>query len=244
MALPRKLLVVAASLLGTALAPACSSFSAAPDPSGPVEAGGDDGAVTVTYDASPAEAGASDGDADAAPPALALCGTSTSRGCKERYVFVTRGTLRGDFGAAVVSDALPIADAFCAVQANADPEHEDLHGRTWRAWMCTSSVDAAGRLGAPEETQYIRPDGQLVYLTESALLHDNPETPIDDSPLDVWTGCAPSGLREASPTCGNWKIVNANATAGRANDTSRAWSRRGELPCTEMHPVYCFEWAQ
>ncbi|MDB4944549.1 MAG: hypothetical protein JWP97_4083 [Labilithrix sp.] len=237
----RQLLVVAAALVGTALAPACSSFSAAPDPSVPVEAGGDDGALTDG--AASSDAGPVDGDAG--PPAAPACGTAMTRACNERYVFVSPGTLHGDFGVAVPgANVLAVADAFCAAQANLDAKRADLHERTWRAWMCTSDANAADRVPTTAGTRYVRPDRTLVFEDRNALLVGNPRVAIDDAMKDVWTGCAQSGRREGSGTCDDWTSGAGMGSTGRSNELSRAWSSYGDVSCLEAHPVYCFEWAE
>ncbi|MDB4944548.1 MAG: Myxococcus cysteine-rich repeat-containing protein [Labilithrix sp.] len=240
LALSRALVVVAVWLVGSSAALACSSFSAAPEPG----AGGDEASTDGASpgDADPVDASTPDARADTAPPSTATCDAGSARACTDRYLFLTKATLRTDFASvpAGVSKLQP-ADAFCAAQANLDT-HADLHNREWRAWMCTTTENAVTRVIGTMDARYINRDGNVLFTDRMALAGANPQRAIDTRPIEVWTGCGPTGLHETFPTCDDWSTTGAKGQAGRALATNRDWSSYAELPCTTTLPVYCVEY--
>lgn len=225
-------LVLTSALVG------CSSFSdgtSAPPPD-PVP----DGSTPVDASVVPGEAGADGGDppGDGGPPEC----MSRGRACSDRYVFLTPGQLRGGFAALLGAGmtAQERADGHCQKEANVYVKFPDLAGRTWKAWLCSSTSDAVDRLPAGE-ARWIGPDGETVFATRASVAGGAPLRPIGDGP--AWTGCQADGRRNGATRCAEW-VSNADvdtAAAGDAASTSSSWANAGERSCGMQASIYCFE---
>ena len=214
---------------------ACSSFTGEEDP-----ASGDDSAAPPASEGSTTvpEAG---GGADARPNID--CDATFCRAPDTRYIFLTLGSLQGDFAAdAGAAGALAVADQFCSDQADHHQDkHPDLAGRSWHAWICTETEGAVGRVVTGDNT-WIRADGRIVFPSSGALKVGFATTPIDDAQSFVWTGCGnqPPG-EKTSATCTSWTTTTGSGAAGIASHVDALWSFIGIATCTDRYPIYCFE---
>jgi len=180
-------------------------------------------------------------------------GTTAAR-CRaddDRYVFVTRDKLVGTFASGKGDGgAWRVADEFCQQQARA--EHSCLQNRSWRAWLSMEGVGSAdshvlltlypGRLVRQAE------DGPLTIAESANVLFQGRELAHAFGPnaTVAWTGTRHDTT--ASIACSNWTGGDATyrspgAVVGDPSSTLRgAWTETGSYrPCTEAHPIYCFE---
>ena len=218
---------------GALLVGACSSFTSTP------ETVAADAGAPADATSSETESGSSSdsGVPEAGPPP---CGGSGTRGCDERYVFITIETVAGDFAEA--GSPTKIADAFCTQQAEQQSTHSDLHYRQWTAFLCTSTESAVGRV-ATVEAKFVTPDLMTVFPSLDALRTLEPTNKIGEGL--VWTGCnATDGANDGLADCADWTSMTPTQTgiAGFADSpTSTAWVSRQEQSCATRSPIYCFE---
>jgi hypothetical protein len=235
------LVVVAASAvgMGAVLFAACATFSA--------DGGGEDATAAdgATVDSGPVADASLDVAQDrAAPP---CDGGAESRACGDRFVFVTAGTLPGDFASAADTEASALADAFCQQEADRQTVHPALKGRAWRAWLCTASESAVGR-AATTEARWILPGGEVAFPSLAAFRNGTPVTPLGGN-FRVWTGCTATTFGLPGGGCNDWTTQTledggpAEGSYGLANDPTFAWSASAVQPCSLRAPLYCFEYA-
>ncbi len=156
-----------------------------------------------------------------------------------KVVFTTFEKYPGDF--AKGADPTTAANALCAESAK-----NALPGRSWHAWISTSTTNAidglAGSAGAWRTVT-----GQLVFSDFNALKLGNfPSSPlgvtadciIGDS--QAWTGTDGDGT--ATPNhCNNWTTTAFEGTKG-ASGSGSGWTDSGELAkCDAKLRLYCFE---
>lgn len=114
------------------------------------------------------------------------------------------------------------ADAQCQKLAEA----AGVTGKTWHAYLSTSTVDAKDRIGAGP---WYNAKGQKIADDVTALHSDanniNKETALDekgnvvngrgDQPNkhDILTGSKPDGTKIADQTCGDWTLDGAEGAA-------------------------------
>lgn len=114
------------------------------------------------------------------------------------------------------------ADAHCASLAEA----AGVTGKTWHAYLSTSTVDAKDRIGAGP---WVNAKGQKIADDVASLHSDanniNKETALDekgntvngrgDTPNrhDILTGSKPDGTKIADQTCGDWTLDGAEGAA-------------------------------
>lgn len=230
-----RVMVVSLSLAAP-LAVACSSFApadeapdAATDGAAQVEGGTREDALVPPVRPS-----------DASPDGSLPC--DAGRACDERFVFVTRDGLPGSFGAPAGATAEATADAFCAAQASLVPTGSggSLAGRTWKAFVCTSSTSAIDRI-ATAEARWINPLSKTVFPTTNDLRNGVPKQPIATTGAKVWTGCTPAGSAALGDTCGDWRDANGKGAYGIASAMTGEWLNTNATMCVEALPLYCFE---
>jgi hypothetical protein len=211
-------------------------------------------------------------DACAAPEVSTTTTTSTTLPCAttttlpERIVFVTSGTVAGDFG------GLSAADAACASAAST----AGLPG-TYQAWLCdgvTAPVDRSTQFNGP----YVRTDGMMVALDWSDLTDGTLANPINvdelgndvsaSPPTQAWTyvgaggecdsatylspgtgPCPPATMCAAdcaatpgTPDSG-WTSMSQDAFGGvgDVDQTSSAWTQAPIAICNTTARLYCVQ---
>lgn len=219
---------------------ACSSFEA--------ESSGDDASVA---DAPPGGGDASF-DADT--------GTDARVNEPFRYVFVSSEARTGTFpeGDGGVALGVKAADTLCTTLADRS-KVETLHGRTWAAWLSTTTEEARSRIGAVDgklPTEIRAVNGTVIFprnFTFEILSEAGPALPMDairldqngknDGALSVWTGTNSLGKHHGA-SCANWTFNQAGqGGAIGANDTVGGWTVSPTVTsnCDQPHHVYCFE---
>ena len=158
-------------------------------------------------------------------------------------VFVTSTLQAGNLG------GLAGADAICAAQASA----AGLPG-TYVAWLSTSTVNAASRLGSAQG--FVRIDGKpfantIADITSNKIFNPlrldesgGDITTIDvpsSSPLTVWTGTTKDGLAAVGQTCGDWTVSSGSGLTGRAAGGTVTWTERTNSTCGTTRRLYCFQ---
>lgn len=114
------------------------------------------------------------------------------------------------------------ADAHCASLAEA----AGSSGKTWHAYLSTSTVDARDRIGAGP---WVNAKGQKIADDVASLHSDanniNKQTALDekgnvvngrgDTPNrhDILTGSMPDGTKAADKTCGDWTLDGSEGSA-------------------------------
>ncbi|MDX1616697.1 MAG: hypothetical protein R3300_20490 [Candidatus Promineifilaceae bacterium] len=170
----------------------------------------------------------------------AICANNPDLPECELVVFVTSTDHVGDFG------GITGGDLICNARAASSP----LAGKTFVAWLSSSSVDARDRLSVG---RFVRPDGVLVAnsiddLTDGSIAN---EIRLDENSSDVgrsrvWTATTTQGTVDpAGRTCSDW-TVRSNNTRGIGGITafgnfSSNWTFAFHSPCTGQYPLYCFE---
>ncbi|MDB4943467.1 MAG: hypothetical protein JWP97_3001 [Labilithrix sp.] len=228
--------LVSVALAGPSLLAGCSSFAAAEDapdatPDGPAE--------RPDVDGGPAADG---GGTDAAPDVIldASLPCDAGRSCDERFVFVTKGLVRGDF--AHLPSMVPVldaADAICAADANANTAPAVLKGRKWKALLCAGAGNAFDRLGA-KDARWVLPERQVAWMS-TASIRMSPPTVALGGVDKAWTGCDPLGEAISGATCNGWSATSGNGQYGAAKQASAEWSSAGAQNCSDVAPLYCFE---
>lgn len=181
---------------------------------------------------------------------------------RSMIVFVTSVTYDGQLG------SLSGADSKCQALANAQPA---LAGRTFKAWLSSSTVNAAARL-THASTRYVRVDGVTVASDWGDLVDGTLAAPInvDEAGVTrasrfVWTNTSPNGTRSVvnyNATCNDWTsrsstgcfspfTIYALGNAGVSSDTGCQWTDRaadggcGTLNsykcCSNLFALYCLQ---
>jgi uncharacterized repeat protein (TIGR02543 family) len=151
------------------------------------------------------------------------------------YVFVTSTLQTGMIG------GLSGADSICQMRATS----VSLPG-TYRAWLSTSTVDAASRLGSARG--WIRTDGKPVADRVSDITSGHMFYPIklDEAGTSVGDGYIPTatggnGLRAGfGGTCSDWTSTTGNAAAGFASHHGTGFTVYTSVNCTTASRLYCF----
>lgn len=176
-----------------------------------------------------------------AAPVSQNCLVSAGTYCFEqlpfRRVFVTSATYDANLGGLIGADLL------CQQHAEAG-----LLGRTWKAWLSTSSVDAMDRIA---DAQYQLVDGTMVAASKADLIDGTLLSAIDLDELGflrsgpVWTGTNNNGT--AGPhNCSEWMSNTGTGNYGMAGEpvsASMQWSSvvDDSAPCASLARLYCFE---
>lgn len=220
----------------TGLHAGCTSFGGEDEPTNPTNPPvADGGSDTTAVDGSPPpEAGPQlDATSDGAPPVPGTCDPATCR-----YVFVTSATTGGTIG------GTNGADLKCGIAANANTT---LSGQTFKAWLSTTSVQAASRF-TQRKVEYRRLDGVRVATNlDDLVVKRGLENPINVTETGtvladelVWTGTFPEGTRTGD-TCAGW-LDSSTAQVGRvglANAKTSSWTDYMAVPCNTDARLYC-----
>ncbi len=154
---------------------------------------------------------------------------------RSNLVFVTSTTVTGNLG------GLAGADAMCTARAAA----AGLPG-TYRAWLSTSTVNAADRLG--NASGWVRPDGRPFAATRASLLAGAILYPplLDETSAAVEhrvrTGTGPDGRSLAGGNCVDWTsaLVESRGTGGGPSFGTVYWTGNGEASsCNIPNGLYC-----
>lgn len=184
--------------------------------------------------------------------------TGASRGATMSFFATSRGSGEkgGDYG------GLAGADAFCQQRAAAAGAGQ----LTWRAYLCTSGVDARDRIGSgpwsnsagdkiADNVDRLHADG--VSNGDPQLILDENGESVPGVEVDILTGCEPDGTVRAGATCRDWTSASPDdvAMVGHADippppfDTVTSWnSAHTSEGCDEMGllarlgagRIYCF----
>lgn len=166
--------------------------------------------------------------------------------CGAFIVFVTSTEHDGDLG------GLAGGDQICNSRAAA----AGMRGRTFVAWLSTSSVDARDRLSEPPAGRlgqvdgWVRTDGAFVAasiadLTDGNIsgLIDRDEFGAQQEDQNVWTGTTFDG-KALESDCSNWTTASASFFA-RVGYTGGLidgdWTNVASQNCNLTARLYCFE---
>jgi len=175
---------------------------------------------------------------------IGIAPTATSPGVN--VVFVTSQIYDGSINGTGLSGA----DSACQMLAN----NAGLPTGTYKAWLSTSKVDAASRLGSARA--FVRVDGapiadQVSDLTSGKIL--NP-IELDESGNDiseaqnsnVWTGSTNAGTLSPYGNCNDWTSISRKAfgESGHFDGGPAQWSDdNSAFGCNdnEQLHLYCFD---
>ena len=158
-------------------------------------------------------------------------------------VFVTSTLQNGALG------GLAGADAICAARAAA----ASLPGN-YVAWLSTTSVNAASRLGTAQG--FVRVDGTPFANTVADIVANKIFNPIrlSESGVDVSAGVAPGastltvftgtlgdGTVATGATCADFTDTAGNARRGEVSGGPVTWTARQNSNCTSSRRLYCFQ---
>ncbi len=200
---------------------------------------------TVTATPTPAATTTATTTPSATPTATATViptSTPTATPSGFKFVFVTSAEFLGNLG------GLAGGDAKCKTAADASTfDGGKLQGRTWRAWLSTSTVDAKDRI---PDTEYRRVDGTTVVANDKTDLLDGALDAAIDSQEDgtpafdaAWTGTNDNGTK-TSEHCFNWATSGStlHGNVGQTSQANAGWSRiTATNRCNVVAPLYCFE---
>lgn len=236
--------------IAAVLAVACSSASSTPASLGPgadpgADAGVTDAAGNANEDA-PTSVASVEAGADAGDDGLEK-GLPVVPGAKR--MFATSAKFSGNLKAAAASaTGLEGADKLCADAAQAAGL-----GGAWKAWLSDSTHDAIDRIAdvgpwylVSRKTKVFTGktgtapgsllNGPLVMLLRNELGafvgHATPE----------WTGTGVNGRGSPTETCTDWSSTDGQAIHGQVVQFAQSeWTNEGDLPCTALAALYCFE---
>lgn len=187
-----------------------------------------DGAIADAADGGNVADGSDGGDAGDAGP---------------KQAFETPLTFNGRLDANGVAGAggLAAGDARCHEAASAT-----FPGRTFVAWLSTTSASAASRLagGGPwyVGATYLGGVNELTTGTLKTALAKAPNGAAVPAPLGVWTGTEGDGTANAA-RCIDWtSILNADAAEiGTSGAAGIFWTYATARSCDSTYHLYCFE---
>ncbi len=171
-------------------------------------------------------------------------GSGCYEGCKwsDRYAFVS-----SELYAAAELGGLAGADALCDELAHTTLDND---GRTFIAWLSSSSADARDRLGTTP-VPYVLTDGHTrIAADTAALLSGTLDAPInldefgpviaDDEP--VWTNTRTDGTRQPGGTaCDDWTGDVGTAQVGLTSAIDAAWTDSAARDCGVPAHLYCVQ---
>jgi hypothetical protein len=206
----------------------------------PAESGVGDGSTGLdASDASDATAATDGGDASDACVSCAS-GACTAGGC-DPAVFITSKEYTGMIGDGGVASA----DAECAALAAA----AGLTG-TFKAWLGAAGSSPSTRFTSKSARPYRLLNGKRVAASFAGLAGtlDNPisvtEARVDIGFAYAWTAIDGNGTPTPDAgTCAGWTSsdVGIKGGSGESDDTVSEWTSFGDIPCTTMARLYCFE---
>jgi hypothetical protein len=193
---------------------------------------------------SPADLASAVGPDLAQPPADLAC--TPNAGAKR--IFVTSLATTGNLKAAGNgTDGLDGGDRLCAAAAGAA-----TLGGSWKAWLSSSSVNAADRI-ADVGPWYLVDRCTLVFGNKSSMIATGPSAPIDRRangsmapPINLWTGTKATGVKDDF-TCNDWTndqpIHGYEGTIGTGDNSlfAGAWTSTATNPCHLSAVLICIE---
>ncbi len=164
-----------------------------------------------------------------------------------KRMFITSTTHTGSIG------GLTGADGICQARATSASL-----GGTWKAWLSSSTVNAASRLTQFTTGQYKLIDDTPVAnswadLIDGILLYnidiDETDNFVPSSPTrQTWTNTNTNGTRAGSTlstTCSDWTSTSGTSRYGDGDRTDAQWTYRtggaGDSNCTSSFRLYCIE---
>jgi Protein of unknown function (DUF1554) len=121
-------------------------------------------------------------------------------------------------------------------------------GGTWKAWLSSSSQNAASRL-LHSNLSYRRLDGAMIALNAAGFFSNTHLAPIvlDEhlsnlGSVEVWTGSDGSGV--GSGGCADWTSSNSGSVfpaVGLSDQTDPQWSNAYLNFCDRFGHLYCIE---
>jgi hypothetical protein len=219
-------------------------------PSPPVDAAADGlanaegGNQVVAGDAAPdVKFSASDASVDAPKDATVSAFACNGKAACERYVFVTSTATGGSF-----SNTLS-ANARCQQRADSAGSLSTLKGRSWRAWVSTSTKSALQNLEVDGTMPYRLVDNSIVATSRADLVDgdllksiDLDETGAERSGVDVWTATGSDGAYIAAGCNGFTAPTNdTSGKVGKTSETGAGWTNSSDRGCAAEARLYCFE---
>jgi len=175
------------------------------------------------------------------------CGPACIR---DRYVFVTEESFRGNFEIGLGDTGVERADWLCQTRA----EGEKLHlGAKFRAWISDDLSSPSTRFQR-SEGRYILPDGTVLAQSWDALTNGMLDAPPNlteklTEPLQgsAWTNTLPDGTPASlDEDCDGWstKAVDVKGRQGGTVVEDERWTDYdigNPVLCADDVHLYCFE---
>lgn len=181
-------------------------------------------------------------DCDGEPDCGPLC-------YRDRYVFTTEKTFRGNFEDGLGTTGIERADWLCRTWA----EVAGLHvGSEYRAWLSDDTTTPAERF-FHSPGRYVFPDGSVFAESWEDLVAGNIQEAPDwtetmDPPADgtAWSNTLADGTRASEDQhCSNWSSLEGfDGRIGGTSFPDDQWSDydlANPLPCGSKNHLYCFE---
>jgi hypothetical protein len=145
-------------------------------------------------------------------------------------------------------EGLTGADAFCQARAAAATAPGIPQGKTWVAFLSSSTVNAKDRIS---NGQYVLPDGTLVAANKAELLSGTLQHAINQDELGntgLWlsvnTGSKSDGTiypgGASAKQCSDWTSELGYGQYGNSA-TSWSWLSSSSSECINLRSLYCFE---
>lgn len=168
-------------------------------------------------------------------------------GCyRDRYVFATANTFRGNFDEGIGDTGIERADWLCRAWAHAEQLHIDSD---YRAWLSDDTSTPAERF-FHSPGRYIFPDGTVFANSWDELIAGNITEPPDwtetmGKPMNgtIWSNTLANGtLATDTEHCNQWTSNNEGVgRIGGASLPNGQWSDYFTIPCDAENHLYCFE---
>ncbi len=156
---------------------------------------------------------------------------------RKRTVFVTSQMFDGDLG------GIAGADAKCMAAAAGQPA---LAGKTFRAWVSTSSASPASSFTS--DGSFVTVGGDLIAETFNNLREGTLMTKITSETgasvsSRVWSGTDENGYNVSDSDCAGWTSADGSDNgAGSSTDTIQwYWASYNTQSCDQQAALYCFE---
>jgi hypothetical protein len=154
-----------------------------------------------------------------------------------KRVFVTSTTYNANLGGILG------ANAKCAARAAA----ASLSG-SYFAWLGDATGDPASSFSQSPQPYYLVDGTTLVAGSFTSLTDGNIDHAIDRDEFGafhfdyVWTNVNTNGTA-AADSCQSWSSASGsqNGRVGNSTETDQDWTTAGNLPCSELRRLYCFQ---
>lgn len=181
-------------------------------------------------------------DADADADVIVEAGLDAAD-AGHKQAFETPLVFNGRLDAPGVAGAggLAAGDARCNEAAQAA-----FPGRTFKAWLSTTSTSAASRLVGLGPwyvgDAYLASLAELKTANLHTPLHQDPSGAAVGAPLGVWTGTDIDGTYALS-ACSDWTSAASNVSGeiGTGGGGGTAWTYATARSCDVGYHLYCFE---